>query len=75
MRPDGLDRVDDQAHRRAVLMLQDEGKLKVTDPVAKSSEFAGSDFRPARQPHLAQILTHTGWANRPRSAAGARTPV
>jgi CubicO group peptidase (beta-lactamase class C family) len=59
-------------------MLQDEGKLKVTDPVAKYlPEFAGLKT-PSGQPAnltLAQILTHTsGLGEAPREAAAqART--
>lgn len=57
----------------AVLMLQDEGKLKVTDPVAKYiPEFARLKT-PSGQPvnlTLAQILTHTsGLGEAPRDAA------
>jgi CubicO group peptidase (beta-lactamase class C family) len=60
----------------AVLMLQDEGKLKVTDPVAKYiPEFAGLKT-PSGQPAnltIAQVLTHTsGLGEAPREAA-ART--
>jgi CubicO group peptidase (beta-lactamase class C family) len=62
----------------AVLMLQDEGKLKVTDPVAKHvPEFAGLRT-PSGQPAnltIAQMLTHTsGLGEAPREAAAkART--
>lgn len=62
----------------AVLMLQDEGKLKVTDPVAKYlPEFAGLKT-PSGQPAnltLVQLLTHTsGLGEAPREAAAqART--
>jgi len=57
----------------AVLMLQDEGKLKVTDPVAKYiPEFAGLKT-PADKPAnltIAQLLTHTsGLGEAPREAA------
>ncbi len=57
----------------AVLMLQDEGKLKVTDPVAKHiPEFAGLKT-PSGQPAnltIAQLLTHTsGLGEAPREAA------
>ena len=57
----------------AVLMLQDEGKLKVTDPVAKYiPEFAGLRT-PSGQPAnltIAQMLTHTsGLGEAPREAA------
>jgi len=62
----------------AVLMLQDEGKLKVTDPVAKYiPDFAGLRT-PSGQPAnltIAQMLTHTsGLGEAPREAAAkART--
>ena len=62
----------------AVLMLQDEGKLKVTDPVAKYiPEFAGLKT-PSGQPAnltIAQVMTHTsGLGEAPReAAANART--
>ena len=62
----------------AMLMLQDEGKLKVTDPVAKYiPEFAGLRT-PSGQPAnltIAQMLTHTsGLGEAPREAAAkART--
>ena len=62
----------------AVLMLQDEGKLKVTDPVAKYiPEFAGLKT-PSGQPAnltIVQLLTHTsGLGEAPREAASkART--
>jgi len=57
----------------ALLMLQDEGKLKVTDPVAKYiPEFA--DLKtPSGQPAnltIAQLMTHTsGLGEAPREAA------
>ena len=62
----------------AVLMLQDEGKLKVTDPVAEYiPEFAGLKT-PSGQPAnltIVQLLTHTsGLGEAPREAASkART--
>lgn len=62
----------------ALLMLQDEGKLKVTDPVAKFiPEFANLKT-PSGQPAnltIAQVMTHTsGLGEAPRdSAATART--
>ncbi len=62
----------------AVLMLQDEGKLKVTDPVAKYiPDFSGLRT-PSGQPAnltIAQMLTHTsGLGEAPREAAAkART--
>jgi len=62
----------------AVLMLQDEGKLKVTDPVAKYiPEFAGLRT-PSGKPAdltIAQLLTHTsGLGEAPREGASkART--
>jgi CubicO group peptidase (beta-lactamase class C family) len=57
----------------SVLMLQDEGKLKVTDPVAKYiPEFAALKT-PSGQPAnltIAQLLTHTsGLGEAPREAA------
>jgi CubicO group peptidase (beta-lactamase class C family) len=57
----------------AVLMLQDEGKLKVTDPVAKYiPEFAALKT-PSGQPAnltIAQVMTHTsGLGEAPRDAA------
>jgi CubicO group peptidase (beta-lactamase class C family) len=57
----------------AVLMLQDEGKLKITDPIAKYiPEFAGLKT-PSGQPAdltLAQVMTHTsGLGEAPREAA------
>src|SRR5262249_39004982 len=57
----------------AILMLQDEGKLKVGDPVEKYiPEFAGLKT-PSGKPAnltLAQILTHTsGLGEAPREAA------
>jgi len=62
----------------AVLMLQDEGKLKVTDPVAKYiPEFAALKTPSGRPANLtiAQLLTHTsGLGEAPREAAAkART--
>lgn len=62
----------------ALLMLQDEGKLKVTDPVAKYlPEFAALKA-PSGQPAnltILQLMTHTsGLAEAPRESAGqART--
>jgi CubicO group peptidase (beta-lactamase class C family) len=62
----------------AVLMLEDEGKLKVTDPVAKYiPEFAGLRT-PSGKPAdltIAQLLTHTsGLGEAPREGASkART--
>ena len=57
----------------AVLMLQDEGKLKVTDPVAKYiPDFAGLKTPSGQSADLtiAQILTHTsGLGEAPREAA------
>ncbi|MBI5384462.1 MAG: beta-lactamase family protein [Verrucomicrobia bacterium] len=57
----------------AVLMLQDEGKLNVTDPVAKYiPEFAGLKTPSGRPANLtiAQIMTHTsGLGEAPREAA------
>ena len=57
----------------AVLMLQDEGKLKVSDPVAKYiPEFANLKT-PSGQPGnltIAQVMTHTsGLGEAPREAA------
>jgi CubicO group peptidase (beta-lactamase class C family) len=62
----------------AVLMLQDEGKLQISDPVAKYiPEFAGLKTPSGRLANLtiAQLLTHTsGLGEAPReAAAGART--
>lgn len=62
----------------AVLMLQDEGKLNVADPVAKYiPEFAGLKTPSGRPANLTftQILTHTsGLGEAPRDAAAdART--
>jgi len=62
----------------AVLMLQDEGKLKVSDPVAKYiPEFAGLKTPSGKPANLtiAQLLTHTsGLGEAPREAAAqART--
>jgi CubicO group peptidase (beta-lactamase class C family) len=61
----------------AILMLQDEGKLKVTDPVAKYlPEFAGLKTPSGRPANLtiSQILTHTsGLGEAGTNAANART--
>lgn len=62
----------------AVLMLQDEGKLKVSDPVAKYiPEFANLKTPSGKPANLtiAQLLTHTsGLAEAPKeAAASART--
>jgi CubicO group peptidase (beta-lactamase class C family) len=62
----------------AVLMLQDEGKLNVADPVAKYiPEFAGLKTPSGQRANLtiAQMLTHTsGLGEAPREAAAqART--
>ena len=57
----------------AVLMLQDEGKLKVTDPVAKYIPVFAELKTPSGQPAnltIAQMLTHTsGLGEAPREAA------
>ena len=57
----------------AVLMLQDEGKLKVSDPVAKYlPEFAGLKTPSGRDANLtiAQMMTHTsGLGEAPAAAA------
>lgn len=57
-----------------ILMLQDDGKLNVTDPVAKYiPEFAGLKTPSGRLANLtlAQILTHTsGLGEAPAAAAG-----
>jgi len=57
----------------AVLMLQDEGKLKVTDPVAKYiSEFAALKTPSGKPANLtiAQLLTHTsGLGEAPREGS------
>jgi CubicO group peptidase (beta-lactamase class C family) len=62
----------------AVLMLQDEGKLKVTDPVAKFIPGFEKLRTPSGQPAnltIAQVMTHTsGLGEAPREAAAqART--
>jgi CubicO group peptidase (beta-lactamase class C family) len=59
----------------AVLMLQDEGKLKVTDPVAKYiPEFAGLKTPSGRPANLtiAQLLTHTSGLGEGDREASAR---
>jgi CubicO group peptidase (beta-lactamase class C family) len=57
----------------AVLMLQDEGKLRVSDPVAKYlPEFTGLKTPSGQPAHLtiAQVMTHTsGLGEAPRDAA------
>lgn len=60
----------------AVLMLQDEGKLNVADPVAKYlPEFAGlktPSGKPARIT-IAQILTHTSGLGEPKAEDAKRS--
>src|SRR3569832_1479036 len=57
----------------AILMLQDEGKLKVTDPVAKYIPEFASLKTPSGKPAnltIAQIMTHTsGLGEAPASEA------